>query len=302
MWHNPTWKFEVPCVASTVTKTIVEYTTSIVPDTIVSKTSVEVVPATTLYCREGCKLDVTATKLVYPQSVIHVTVPVTVDSMPKPHTPEALTWVFSGVTLTYPTTYLFYSELSHAYLAPTETAFATACPTASDSLTLASPTNYAPLIYPQEATPGPDLPPTALVEYLNGQQTVLVQLSGTPIGSSCDPVGGGIVEPVLVPQTGPPQVMYTSSYILAKTTSTTATLVAIVSGTTTSTSLSSRSSSLTAAASFATTGTSTVTLFSTSSTPTRSVVQVSVAEAWRSKPSSLEKSILAICGFVMAWL
>lgn len=56
-------------------------------------------PAVTLSCTEGCKLDVTATKLVFPFSVEFVTVPVMVDTMPEPHTPDALTWVQYGVTL-----------------------------------------------------------------------------------------------------------------------------------------------------------------------------------------------------------
>lgn len=37
----------------------------------------------------------------------------------------------------------------------------------------------------------PSLPPTALIQYLNTLPTVREQLSGTPIGSSCDPVVGG---------------------------------------------------------------------------------------------------------------
>jgi hypothetical protein len=55
--------------------------------------------ASTLSCSEGCKVDVTATKLVYPKSVIHVTVPITVDTLPESHIPEVLTWEYNGVIL-----------------------------------------------------------------------------------------------------------------------------------------------------------------------------------------------------------
>jgi hypothetical protein len=125
-----------------------------------------------------------------------------------------------------------------------------------------------------------------------------VQLSGTPIGSSCDPVGGGIVEPV--PATGPAEIMYTSTYILAQTTSTTETLVAIASGSTTSTSTSSVGSSITAAATFASTGTSTVILLRSSASA--SVEVVSVAKAATHKALPLNVLAFGLAGVLFPWL
>jgi len=290
---------------STFTQITTEYITSTLPVFTVTDTIIEIQPASTLSCSEGCKVDVTATRLVYPSSVIFVPVSITTESLPEPHTPEPLTWVYSGVTLTYPTTYLFYSELSHAFLEYSATAIGTTCPTASDSLTLQSPTNYASLIYPQQETPGPDLPPGALIEYLNGQQTVLVQLSGTPIGSSCDPVGGGIVEPV--PATGPAQVVYTSTYVLAQTTSTTETLLASVGSTTTITSTFSPSSTFeaTLTTGIISTGTTTVIISSSSISPTTSIVVVTTAGASRllgSNPIAVEAWILGLSGVFLGTL
>jgi len=293
------WTYSAHCSPSTIATTATYYTTSVLAASTITKTIVQTEPASTLSCSEGCKVDVTATKLVYPRSIIHVTVPVTVDTFPGAHTPEPITWEYNGVILTYPTTYLLYTEFSHAFLATTESTLATTCPTASDSLTLPSPTNYAPLIFPQQETPGPNLPPSALISYLNGQETVLVQLSGTPIGSSCDPVGGGVVEPV--PATGPAQVVYTSTYILAETTSTTETLVAVVGSTSTSTSTSSSSSTITDAATFASTGTSTVVIFSASSTSAVQVVSVADARPVFS-PLAAEGLAVGFAGVILGWL
>lgn len=66
-----------------------------------------------------------------------------------------------------------------------------ACITSVGRLDLPSPTNLAPIIFPAASVTNSSLPPTALIQYLDTLSTVREQLSGTPVGSSCDPIVGG---------------------------------------------------------------------------------------------------------------
>lgn len=88
---------------------------------------------------------------------------------------------------TYPTTYVAYIDFSHIFVVPVSTG----CLTATEKLVLPSPTDFAPLIFPSASVSESGKPPSTLISYLNSLPTVLVQLSGTPIGSSCDPIVGG---------------------------------------------------------------------------------------------------------------
>ena len=88
---------------------------------------------------------------------------------------------------TYPTTYVAYIDFSHIFAVPVSTG----CLTATEKLVLPSPTDFAPLIFPSASVSESEKPPSTLISYLNSLPTVLVQLSGTPIGSSCDPIVGG---------------------------------------------------------------------------------------------------------------
>jgi hypothetical protein len=196
-------------------------------------------------CVSGCEVDVFATALVFtqPVSVVSVTVPtaaldvhVTVFSngttasitstrqlavLPQQTAaPPPVTWEFSGVPLTWPTTYLAYTGFFHHFI-PFQVV-TSVCTTTSESLTLPIPTDWPNLIYRADQTPGPNLPPAALIDYLNAQPTVLEQLSGTPIGESCDPIAGGIASPTTI--TGGAQVVFSSVHVLAQTPGTTDTI------------------------------------------------------------------------------
>ena len=257
-------------VSQTTILSTVTVTTTGTPTTIVSGSGT----ASTV-CVSNCAVDVFATALVFtqPVSVVSVTVPtaaldvhITVFSngttatststrqlavLPEQTAASAVTWEFSGVPLTWPTTYLAYTGFFHDFI-PFQTV-TSVCTTTSESLALPTPTDWASLIFPADQTPGPNLPPIALINYLNAQPVVLAQLSGTPIGQSCDPVAGGVASPTTV--TGGAQVVYTSVHVLAQTPGTTdttsvqvesaiaqqATAVAVTTvggGTTTSTSTS----------------------------------------------------------------
>ena len=181
--------------------------------------------------------------------------------LPQQTATSSITWQFSGVPLTWPTTYLAYTAFFHDFIH--SQSVTTDCSTTSTTLVLATPTNFATLIFPADETPGPNLPPAALIDNLNAQPVVLAQLGGTPIGQSCDPIVGGIASPT--PVTGGAQVVYTSVHLLAQpgTTDTTsvqvqsaiaqaatATAVTVVGGgttTSTSTSTSPRSTASTVA-------------------------------------------------------
>jgi len=246
--------------------------------TIITSGSGTTIPGSTI-CATNCQVDVFATELVFtrPVSVVDVTIAtaavdvhITVFSngttatdtstrqltvLPEQTATSSLIWEFSGVALTWPTTYLAYTAFSHEFVH--SQSVTSDCSLTSSTLVLGSPTNFASLIFPADATPGPNLPPSALIDNLNAQPVVLAQLGGTPIGSSCDPVAGGVSNPTAV--TGA-QVVFTSVHVLAQTPGTTdtvsvqvqsaiaqqATAVAVTTvpgGTTTSTSTSTGPSS-----------------------------------------------------------
>jgi len=94
---------------------------------------------------------------------------------------------------TYPTTYVAYIDFSHIFAVPVSTG----CLTATEKLVLPSPTDFASLIFPSASVSESGKPPSTLISYLNSLPTVLVQLSGTPIGSSCDPIVGGTTPQVV---------------------------------------------------------------------------------------------------------
>jgi hypothetical protein len=195
-------------------------------------------------CVSNCAVDVFATELVFtqPVSVVSVTVPTAALDVhvivysngttatststrqlavpPEQTAVTPITWEFSGVPLTWPTTYLAYTGFFHDFI-PSQSV-TTDCSTTEESLTLPVPTNWPSLVFPADATPGPNLPPQALIDYLNAQPVVLAQLSGTPIGSSCDPVAGGVASPTTI--TGGAQVVFTSVHVLAQTAGTTDTI------------------------------------------------------------------------------
>jgi len=93
----------------------------------------------------------------------------------------------TNIPRTYPTTYVAYIDFSHIFAVPVSTG----CLTATEKLVLPSPTDFAPLIFPSASVSESGKPPSTLISYLNSLPTVLVQLSSTPIGSSCDPIVGG---------------------------------------------------------------------------------------------------------------
>jgi hypothetical protein len=137
-------------------------------------------------------------------------------------TTSELTWEFSGVALTWPTVYLAYTDFSRLYLAPESST--SVCSSTSSQLVLPAPTDFENLIYPASETPGPSLPPAALIDYLNAQPTIIAQLSGSTIGQSCDPIAGGIAAPLT--STVATEVVYTSTHVLAEETGTTDTVLA----------------------------------------------------------------------------
>lgn len=260
-------------------------------------------------CVSNCAVDVFATALVFtqPVSVVSVTVPtaaldvhITVFSngttatststrqltvLPQQTAASAVTWEFSGVPLTWPTTYLAYTGFFHDFI-PFQTV-TSVCSTTSASLTLPTPTDWASLIFPANETPGPNLPPTALINYLNGQPVVLAQLSGTPIGQSCDPIAGGIASPTTI--TGGAQVVFTSVHVLAQT-----------AGTTDTTSVQVESAIAQQATATAVTavggGTTTSTSTSTSPRSTASAVATVAAPPGSTPSSQLSTSPLASSG------
>lgn len=135
-------------------------------------------------------------------------------------TTSPIAWEFSGVQLTWPTTYIAYTGFSHIF----QVTAVSACLSTTASLNLPVPTEYASLIYDAKDTPGPSLPPAALISYLNAQPTVIAQMGG-PIGQSCDPLVGGVDAPAT--STAAIQVTYSSTHILAEVPGTTVISTAI---------------------------------------------------------------------------
>ena len=114
---------------------------------------------------------------------------------------------------TYPTTYIAYTSASRLYI-PSQ-AITTTCAVTSSGLSWPTPTPWAELVYPISETAGPDLPPTALIDYLNQQPQFLAQIGGQPIGSSCDPIVGAVANPTTIDAGA--AVLYTSAHVLAAT-------------------------------------------------------------------------------------
>jgi len=159
-------------------------------------------------CSSGCQIDVTATRLAYPGTIIvsTVTVPtVTLEistddsgtvrstglyTRPLPVTTSSdITWEFSGVPLTYPTVYAAYATFNRLSVSPVDNV----CQTSVISLALPTPTDWPPLIVVESLIPTPTLVAPRVVSYLNTLPTVLAQLGG-PIGANaCDPIAGPLV-------------------------------------------------------------------------------------------------------------
>lgn len=159
-------------------------------------------------CSSGCQIDVTATRLAYPGTIVvsTVTVPtVTLEistddsgivrstglyTRPLPvTTSSAITWEFSGVPLTYPTVYAAYATFNRVSVSPVDNV----CQTSVLSLALPTPTDWPPLIIVESLIPTPTLVAPRVVSYLNTLPTVIAQLGG-PIGANaCDPIAGPLV-------------------------------------------------------------------------------------------------------------
>src|SRR5215469_14540913 len=125
--------------------------------TIITSGSGTTLPGSTI-CATNCQVDVFATSLVFtqPVSVVSVTIPtaaldvhVTVFSngttvsvtstrqlavLPEQTATSAVTWEFSGVLLTWPTTYLAYTGFFHDFI-PSQSV-TSVCSTTSASLLL----------------------------------------------------------------------------------------------------------------------------------------------------------------------
>ncbi|KAH9871217.1 hypothetical protein IAQ61_005396 [Plenodomus lingam] len=151
-------------------------------------------------CTSDCQIDVTATQLGYPGVVVVSTVKVPVVTLFITTNPDGipvssslftsvippdptLTWDYSGITLTYPTTYAVYETFSHISVEPV----GTVCLGSTLTLALPSPTNYEPLIVVYDQIPNPDFVAPTVVEYLNGLATVTEQLGSTIGTGACDP-------------------------------------------------------------------------------------------------------------------
>jgi hypothetical protein len=156
-------------------------------------------------CDSGCQIDVTATRLAYPGTVVvstvlvpTVTLEITTDASgnvrstglytrPLPATTSsAITWEFSGVPLTYPTVYAAYATFNRVSISAVDNV----CQTSVLSLALPTPTDWPPLIIVESLIPTPTLVAPRVVSYLNTVPTVTAQLGG-PIGANaCDPIVG----------------------------------------------------------------------------------------------------------------
>ncbi|OCK78366.1 hypothetical protein K432DRAFT_406534, partial [Lepidopterella palustris CBS 459.81] len=200
----------------TSTQTFVSIQTSPVTFVSIQTTPVTVVSVESVFpsvstrtCSSACEVDVTATLLTYPGQVSTATVtfysrsvdvyiteypdgtnrtstgPTITVPPPAPAKTSDITWDFSGVTLTYPTTYVAYFDFNHLTAVPV----ASGCLTATEELVLPSPTDFAPLVFPSASVTQSGLPPSALITYLNSLPTVTSQLGGL-IGQSCDPIVG----------------------------------------------------------------------------------------------------------------
>ncbi|KAI8931997.1 hypothetical protein NX059_010893 [Plenodomus lindquistii] len=176
--------------------------TQIVPTTIVETpvSSLSLTSSASISCSSDCQIDVTATQLAYPGTVVvsTITLPVvtlfvttesggivvgssllTNEIAPDP----TLTWDYSGVPLTYPTTYVAYETFSHISIEP----IGTVCVSSTLTLALPSPTNYEPLIVDLSDVPNTATVAPTVVAYLNNLPTVIQQLGETIGAGACDP-------------------------------------------------------------------------------------------------------------------
>lgn len=155
-------------------------------------------------CGPACQVDGFGTILVFPtklvaspyyQSTVHIQTTIYLDGITRTSTttiqatpsqvqlPPTLTWQYHAVALTYPTTYVAYTDFSHISVISDGT-----CTSSSTDLTLAS-SNWASLIYPTGVIPPGLLLPPALVNYLDSDTAVQSELGGTVV-SNCDPQAG----------------------------------------------------------------------------------------------------------------
>jgi hypothetical protein len=98
-----------------------------------------------------------------------------------------LLFTFNGLVLTWPTTYVAYTSFEH--ISVSTNVFAQTCASISSPVTLGNPTPWASLVFPTADIPPGLILPTALVDYLDSNPTVVAELGGT-IASDCDPQDG----------------------------------------------------------------------------------------------------------------
>jgi hypothetical protein len=191
-------------IISTILVTQILTITQVVPSTIIQTTILTPAPSPqpSVSCGSPCQVEFTASRLEYPGDVIIETVSVptvTLDylldeagrtsrtslyTVPLATTTSAVTWQYSGVALTWPTVYAAYATFSHFIVSPV----GGGCTTSTLSLTLPSPTNFAPLILPTSLIPNPDIVASQVVDYLNTQPTIIAQLGRSIGAGACDPL------------------------------------------------------------------------------------------------------------------
>jgi hypothetical protein len=155
-----------------------------------------------------CKIDIYATALVFPTAYVTTTISATTEDVYKtvyddinstvyststhfaPTTcskTPVTTWEQFGVVLTYPTTYLAYTNFSRGFLEPRPTVFGCG-ELVSVPLDLGpSATDFAELIIATTAIPTTTVPaPAQLLAYMDTIQTVVAQLPPGVPASSCD--------------------------------------------------------------------------------------------------------------------
>jgi hypothetical protein len=194
---------------STILVTSLLTTTEVVPTT---TTLIQTVgpsptssPSPSVSCDRKCQIDVTAKRLAYPGTVVVSTtyIPtVTLDlytnsagsifgsslytqALPTSAT-SAIVWDFSGVPLTYPTTYAAYATFLRVSVTP----LPSTCQTSTLTLALPSPTSWKPLIVVESEIPNKTLVAPTVIDYLNTLETVRAQLGGPINGVACDPIVG----------------------------------------------------------------------------------------------------------------
>jgi hypothetical protein len=192
----------LPAVTVFITTTLIE-TDTLLPSTVTTT-------ATSLDC-EFCKIDIYATLLTFPTVYTTTTIAsTTYDLYPTssnngttyystktvyaPICPSSCvasvvsTWVAFDVILTSPTTYLAYTNFSHAYLEPRPTLYGCG-ELVYEPLDLGpSSTDFVDLIWPTTAIPtSPTTAAPELISFLDTIPTVVAQLDGVPAISCDDP-------------------------------------------------------------------------------------------------------------------